>query len=266
MIRVHFASYSVSFVEYAPKLKNGLYQDQPDGRALYSDDIGYNEVGLVWHSCWKFPIFPVNGFTDTSRGQWSGRNGIVHSNFTQHATCAKLSCVSVCSRLLSTVFWSYKARHYYCHIALPTRYTAPYRLNIIIRGARKVADLKLADLKLADLKVADQSLTFWRYEVTRDDSRSTHLKTNTLQSYSFCSLTLTSFYCRLIWWKSTRVERRCMCSYVRLMHRRCARRCYAVWTRDYFSKYRRRPHVNSGEDSDQRQLVQSVLSTNCSNT
>jgi len=127
MIRVHFASYSVSFVEYAPKLKNGLYQDQPDGRALYSDDIGYNEVGLVWHSCWKFPIFPVNGFTDTSRGQWSGRNGIVHSNFTQHATCAKLSCVSVCSRLLSTVFWSYKARHYYCHIALPTRYTAPYK-------------------------------------------------------------------------------------------------------------------------------------------
>ena len=49
-----------------------------------------------------------------------------------------------------------------------------------------------------------------------------------------------------------RVEHRSMGSYVRFMHRCRARRLV---------KYRRQPHINSGHDSDQRQLVKSVLRT-----
>jgi len=30
---------------------------------------------------------------------------------------------------------------------------------------------------------------------------------------------------------------------------------------NYFAKYRRQPHINSGDDSDQRQLVESVSKT-----
>jgi len=41
-------------------------------------------------------------------------------------------------------------------------------------------------------------------------------------------------------------------SYVRFMHRCCAH---------WLAKYRRQPHINSGHDSDQRQLVRSVLRT-----
>ena len=49
-----------------------------------------------------------------------------------------------------------------------------------------------------------------------------------------------------------RVEHRSMGSYVRFMHRCRSRR---------LAKYRWQPHINSGHDSDQRQLVKSVLRT-----
>jgi len=77
-------------------------------------------------------------------------------------------------------------------------------------------------------------------------------ETNTLNVYSCWSLRLTGRRLIPIIVDNCRVEHRSMGSYVSFMHRCRARR---------LAKYRQQPHRNSGHDSDQRQLVRSVLRT-----